>query len=223
MNQRKTNSSLWYSLGLALLLCIAFLVVATGTTLARYRAERVAKVNFEVRPPEQISMGLVRTVTAQEATAELPEGTVIFDPSIVPQWQTVEGVTQLSLSIANGISETEFSAGDQSVRFRLIGSLGLWNGAETAKVFLLLPAENGSDTVNKIQATVTPITEGTALYNTYGDGWIYTFQDAEGEELSWTLAGGALSYISLTVTIEDASLTDSVMLQPQVIGEVISE
>lgn len=219
MNQRKTNNSPWYSLGLAVLLCVAFLVVATGTTLARYRAEREKGITFAVREPEQICMGTTRAISAEEGTEVLPAGKEVFDPDGVPQWETVEGVTQLSLAVANGISETEFSEKDQKIRLRLIGTLGLWTETETASIYLL--SEDGSGT--KIKATVTPITKGTALYNTHGEGWIYTFQDAEGEELSWTLAGGELSYISMTVIIEDASLTGDVMLQPQVIGEVISE
>ena len=217
MNRWKLNKSLWFSLGLTCLLCVAFLVIASGTALARYRTEREAKITFEVREPEQISLGMVRTITKEEATAQLPAGTEVFDPSGEPAWQTVDGVPQLTLAAANGISDTEFAEYDQSIRLRLIGSLGLWTGADTAQIFLLM--EDGT----KLQATATPIVEGTAMYVSHGEGWVYSFLDAEGEELTRNLAGGKLSYTSFTVTIENTSLTDTVLLQPMVIGEAISE
>lgn len=223
MNQRKPNKSLWYSLGLAVLLCAAFLVVATGTTLARYRTEREAEITFEVRAPAQICLGTVRTITAEEATEDLKADTEVFDPTVEPAWETVEDVPQITFAVANGTSTTDFSNRDQKLQLRLIGTLGVWTGTQPASMHLLLPAEDGSDTVNKIQATVTPIAEGTVLHQTHGDGWIYTFQDANEEELSWTLPGGELSYISLTVTMEGAVLSDPSLLQLQMIADLISE
>ena len=73
----------------------------------------------------------------------------------------------------------------------------------------------------EISATATPITEGTVIYHTYGAGWIYSFQDEEGEELFWELAGGELSFVSLTVTIDDEVLTEDSLLRTLVTGEVI--
>lgn len=223
MNRRKPNITLWYSLGLAVLLCVAFLVVATGTTLARYRAEREAEITFEVREPEQICLGTVRTVTEEEATEDLKAGTEVFDASTAPVWENVENVPQITFAVANGTSATDYSQRDQKLQLRLIGTLGFWTGEGTANMYLLLPAEDGTDTVNKIQATVTPIPEGTVLHQTNGDGWIYTFQDVNKEELSWTLSGGELSYISLTVTMEGAVLSDPSLLQLQMVADVIRE
>lgn len=223
MNQRKPNNSLWYSLGLAVLLCVAFLVVSTGTTLARYRAEREKEIKFQVGVPEQICLGVVRTITEEEATDDLLEGTVIFDPEAKPEWGNLESTPQLTFAAANGVSETEYSQGDQRIRLRLIGTLGLWTGTETAAIYLHLPAEDGSNKVTKVQATVTQIVKDTALYHTHGDGWIYTFRDANGEELSWILPGGKLSYISMTITMEGSAPSSPSLLKPQIIAETIGE
>lgn len=195
MNQRKPNRIVWYSLGLVLLLSVAFLVTSTGTAFARYRTERSAKVTFEVREPEQICLG-----------------TLALDGSFrksAPAWNTTGEIPQLNLTIANGTSDTACSPRDQAVSLRLVGSLGL----ETAPMYLTLPGEE-----TKITATITPITEGTALYHTHGAGWIYTFLDEEGEELSWTLPGGKLSLVSMTVTM-DTLPENLALIQPLVTGK----
>lgn len=223
MNQRKTNNSLWYSLGLAVLLCVAFLVVATGTTLARYRSEREAEITFAVREPERVCLGTVKTITAEEATDALSEGTVVFDASMQPAWKTVENVPQLQLAVANGASATEYSIADQKIRLRLIAGLGVWTGETPANFYLILPAEDASAETKKIQGTATVIEEGTSLYQIHGAGWVYTFQDENGEELSWILEGGKLSYISLTVTMEGAELSEPSLLQHVIIADMVSE
>jgi len=220
MNQWKPNTSLWYSLGLGVLLCIAVLVVSTGTAYARYRTERTETVTFAVREPEQICLGTIHTVSREEATEDLPAGTEVFTPTQQLQWETVEGVTQLNLAIANGISDTDFSRGDQKVRLQLLGTLGLWTGAETVKISLAYPPE--AEETETLQAMVTPIVEGSVLYHTHGPGWIYSFQNTEGE-LSWTLPGGEFSYINLTVIMEGATLQEAATLQPRVTAEVIGE
>ena len=86
---------------------------------------------------------------------------------------------------------------------------------KTVPGHLTLPGEE-----TQITATITPITEGTALYHTHGGGWIYTFLDEEGEELSWTLPGGELSHVSLTVTMNAPPETLS-LIQPMVTGKTI--
>lgn len=197
MNQRKPNRIVWYSLALALLLCTAFLVTSTGTAFARYRTERSAKVTFEVREPEQICLGTLAL-----------DGT--FRTSL-PAWTTGDDVPTLTLAVANGTSADECSQRDQIFSLRLVGTLGM----ETAPMYLTLPGEE-----TQITATITPITEGTALYHTHGGGWIYTFLDEEGEELSWTLPGGELSHVSLTVTMNAPPETLS-LIQPMVTGKTI--
>ena len=202
MNQRKPNRIMWYSLGLALLLCAAFLVTSTGTAFARYRTEREKNITFEVREPERICLGTL----AEDGSFAVTD----------PVWKTVDDVHQLDLAVANGNSADDYSRQDQIFYFRLIGSAGL----EDTKVYLHLPAEDSSAEETKLLATASPIVEGTALYHAYGAGWIYTFQDTEGEELSWTLAGSEFQFVSLTVTIDKEPAIAS-LIHPQVIGEVV--
>jgi len=204
MNQRKPNRIVWYSLGLVLLLCSAALVLSTGTAFARYRSELEKGVTFEVREMEQIHLG---STTNDEA------GNLVFSTAS-PKWIKGQENVQMDLAVANGTApqEHEYSQRDQQICLQLIGSVGLWDGEDAAKI--VLTQKDGQT----FQATATPITKDTALYHTHGAGWIYTFQDAEGEELSWTLHGGELSFVCLTITVKDTELTTDVLLIPQVIG-----
>lgn len=243
MNQRKTNRSLWYSLGLAVLLCIAFLVVATGTTLARYRLEREAQVTFEARPPEQIALGTEREITAEEAATGLPVDKKVFDPTKKAEWEKTDSGYRMTLAVANGISDTEFSARDQRITLRLVGTIGVTgeNQAQNAEdpeavaegetqaaeealtISLILPPKAGETESTTIKATHTQIIPGTPLHTNIGDGVIFTFRDTEGNEPYWDLPGGKLNYVTITLTMEgEAASADALLLQ-QVMAEVISE
>ena len=225
MNHQKTNRSLWYSLGLAVLLCAAALVVSTGTTFARYRTEREKTLTFHARPAAELRIGVLKAAT-EEAVATLGAGqssNEVFDPNSQPEWEILGDMHQLNFAIANGISDTEYSQRDQKVILRLVGTLGLWTGEEAVDIYLRIPSETAQEGYEELQAAVSPIEQGTALYTTHGAGWIYTFQKTEEEELSWILPGGELSCISLTVVMKDAAPSNPSLLQPLVIGDLIAE
>lgn len=222
MKQMKTNTVLRYLTGLTILLCIAALVVSTGTTFARYRTERSANITFEVQSFLQANIGVWEEVSREEATAERRAGTKIFQPTQFLQWEAVDGGARLHLTIANGVSETDFAHKDMKVTLRVLGTLGLWNGAEAAKLNLHYPSQEEPEKTETMQAAVSPIGEGTPLHQIHGPGWVYTFQNSEGE-LSWTLKGDQFSYVDLIITVEGAILTESAALQPQVFSEVIGK
>ena len=218
MNQRKPNRKAWYSLGLTMLLCVGLLTVATGVTFARYRAERTTDFSIRVRKPELICLGEVITETEE---GEPPVTTEIFTPSAQLNWETKDGATQLKFAIGNGSSEEEYSARDQRVSLRMIGSLGL--GMEPPGLVLTLPPEEEGKEGKEIQATVTRLVEGTALQLSHGDGWLYTFSDGTDEELFWELEGGDLNYVCLTITVTGEVPADLTLLQPYVVAEVIRD
>lgn len=203
MNHRKPNRIALYSLALLLILCAGVLVMSTGTAYARYRSQKDADITFEVRAPEQICLG----TPGKNNTFRTEE----------PQWKTVEGITRMDLAVANGTSKENFAIHDQKISLCFLGSAGLWNGESAAKISLV-----GKDGT-LIPATATPIAEGTTLYHSFGAGWIYSFRDEDGVELSWELPGGELSFVSLTVTIEDEALITDSLLRTLVTGEVIDE
>lgn len=225
MKQSKPNRMRWYCLGLTALLSIAFLVAATGTTLARYRAQREEEIQISVRQPEQIHLGTVNILTDEEpATGEdAPEVTEQFVATTDLTWETQEGVAQLKFAVANGTTQTDYSARTQQFQLRMIGTLGIWTESQIPILKLTLFPEEGGEQEVTFTATATPIPAGAALHRVYGDGWIYTFLDENGEEVCWQLPGGSLSYLSMTVTAEGELPQTLSLLQPQVIAETVRE
>lgn len=221
MKQMKPNIVLRYLPGLTILLCIAALVVSTGTTFARYRAERTANITFEVKPSPQAQIGVWEEVSQEAAAVGRKAGTKVFQPIQYLHWELGDKGARLHLTIANGVSETEYAQKDMNVSLRILGTLGLWNGEEATKLNLHYPSQEDADKTEMIQAAVSPIGEGTPLYQTHGPGWVYSFQNSDGE-LGWTLKGGQFSYIDLIITVEGAIVTEAA-LQPQVRTEVIGK
>ena len=219
MNHRKPNMKMWYSLGLTLLLSLAMLLVATGTAFARYRAERDREITFQVRKPEQIQLGTISVIEKDGDEADL----MIFHPSQQLLWKTEDGVTKLEFVVTNGMSVTDYSARTQQVRIRMIGSLGLWNGTAVPEILIIPPQEDGDEEIAAVKATAEPLPEGTSLYYTYGEGWLYTFLDEEGKELTWELKGGRFDYAEILVTIDGQIPDNPSMLQPYVTAEVMDE
>lgn len=231
MNRRKSNISLWYTLGLAALLTVGCLVASTGTTLARYRAEVDKDLKFQVAAPEVLYLG-VMAAPAEDAGQT---GTEVFTLSDGTNWETVGSKMQLEFAVANGTSETDFAANSQQVRVRLIGSLGLLDGTGPVAVKLVIPrepTEEDPSEYEEITAAATPIREGSTLYKTFGGGWVFSFhetaevtgedgttQTVPGEELTWTLEGGKFSCIEMKMIVDNAALASPSMLKLQVIGE----
>lgn len=210
MNHLKKNSTLWYSLGLVLLLFAAFAVISTGPAFARYRTEIGKNVTFEVREPEQIVLGTVEKDL---------DGSQKFISSVKPVWETEDGVTSLTMAVANGTNENRFAKADQKIKIRMIGSLGLWSeDSETADVIL-----SAEGLENSVKATVSLIAMDTAVYHTNGEGWVFGFYDENGEELSWILEGGEHSFAVLEITVEASAISNPSLLQPQIVAEIITE
>ena len=226
MNRRKKNISQW-SLGLALLLAVGAILVAGGTTLARYRAEFTAPVNFTARPASQICIG--------KLMPDLLGGDPTFVADAQTGWELEEEQYRLSFALSNIIGEKKYAAEDQQVYLRLLATPGIWDGAETVKITLLIPDESEPEEETKatesseatepeeqfeeIPATVTQINPESPLYDIFGDGWVFSFRNEDGTERSWTLEGGKESVLEMTLTLEGAALTDPSLLQLQITAD----
>lgn len=232
MNRWKKNISLW-SLGLALLLVAAALVGATGTTLARYRAEATEPITFTARPVRQFLLG--QLVTGDD-------GGVSFDPEAQGAWEQTESGYRLTFAVSNILGEDTVAQEDQRIFLRLVGTPGVWDGTDTVNITLLMPAEDvpeeetensettententeaptePAQTYDTFPATATRISGTSPMYGTFGDGWVFSFLDEEGNERGWLLEGGTPSMLEMTLILEGAALTDPSLLQLQVSGE----
>ncbi|MBQ8789670.1 MAG: hypothetical protein IJZ58_09225 [Oscillospiraceae bacterium] len=206
---RQKNSLLRHLLCLALLLCMAALVIATGTTYARYRTDAEAEILFEVKTPSQIVIGTVLTDA---------EGNEEFDPSGILKWKTEGNTATLEIAVSNGSSGNGVK--DQEIKLRLIGGLGLSVGEGTAEVTLKI-TEDGSEKI--FYAEAEKILENTALHFEHGDGWVFTFFEENGKEFSRILEGGKSSYIKMSIIVDTTEIDKDLhlMIEPQFIAETI--
>lgn len=228
MNQRKPNISRWYALGLAVVLVMGCLVMSVGVTWARYRTETNQSIFYQARKPLTVYLGKMEAAD---------DGGTVFNPAAQQSWEMMDGSLQLDFAVANGTSLESFETDDQRFHIRMLGSLGAWSGDETAAIHLVVPsqtetAEDTNEEANEetteetqsspepslLKATTVRIEPNTQLWNTFGDGWVFCFLDpGTGEELVWTLEGGALSCLDLAIAIEGGTLTDTSLLQLQIL------
>lgn len=213
MKQQKNNSKMSRLMGrmvvFMLLLCASLLVASVGVTYARYREEHHGKIDFQVKEPEQIYLGIMDDEE--------------FTPVDRLEWSEGEDGVSLYFAVANGSSETDYFNADQKVQLSLIGSLGLMKDGELPVVSVVY----GNDQETKVvQATATAIEKGTTLYHSYGDGWLYRFYEStiEGQkELNWDLPGGKFSYIRLFVSVKGETSENMNLLQPLITAETITK
>lgn len=213
MNRQKQNRTIWLAAALLPILLLGCLIASTGGALARYRAEWKGQYVFTVRPPDQVYLGKM---------VKDGEGKEVFDASAQGAWETVDGKQQLEFTIANGTAPDTFAKENQRVSLRLIGSLGILEGNEKFSVILQLPPEEDAedtDEPKQIKATITRIQEGSPMFTTFGDGWVFDFFDEEEREaVSWLLEGGALNTVTLTLILEGVTANEASLLQLQISG-----
>lgn len=210
MKQLKPNKKAYYLLGLMLFLCIGLCVLSVGTTFARFRDEREQGVLFQVREPERILLGTVKDE--------------VFTQADNLEWVIEDGVAQLTFAVANGVSGESYSTRDQLVRLCMVGSLGIAKDGVIPELSVTFVPQRGNSEERTVIAKASPIVEGTALYHSFGSGWLYSFYETtvEGErELTWELSGGKLSYIVLTVKTDSTISDHAKLLQPLVSAEAI--
>ena len=226
MNQRKQNMSRWYTLGLAVMLAVGCLVMSVGVSWARYRTETDRLILFQPRAPLHIRLG---TMIPGE------NETTVFAPTDQAVWISYKDRTQLDAVVANGSAADDFEARTQKFHVRLVGTIGTWSGDETAAIRILKPGATVEEPAEPEQpteqteqtrpaqspwaeATVVRIQPETALYHSFGDGWVFCFVDEiSGRELTWTLEGGQLSCQELCIVIDNGTLTDTSLLQLQIV------
>lgn len=209
MSRRKLN--IW--MGLTLFLLLLCLIAAIGVTFARYRADESKPLFFTVREPGQVYLGTM--ATADEADR------LVFDHQSVGSWKEVDSSLQLSFTVANGTSRQAYTGMDQIFTVRLVGSLGIWDGTDVAEVTLRVAKENTEEAdlpYEEFAGLATQIQKESPLYQTYGEGWVFSFLNEAGEEMTWPLKGNAFSSVDMTVVLESSQLTNPSLLQPVITG-----
>ena len=197
---KRPNNMAKYLPVLVALLCVGAVAISAGTAFARYRTDREVKVNLRVQEPETIVLGV------------LQEG--VFTPANTLHWTVSDGVAGLEFAVANGTTSESYAVRDQAVQLNMIGTLGILHKGEIPTLTVTYLNAEGVETT--ATATAEPIVEGTALYHSYGAGWIYSFYTEERQPLTWQLPGDQLSYVTLTVKTESELSGNLSLLQPLV-------
>lgn len=198
MKQSKSilSGTMWL---LLLLLACVFLMV--GAALARYQIKDSQIFSYELKDYEFIYLW-----------RSYDEDTASFQ-SLQSAWQTEKDRKTLDFCVSNGTAEN-YAQADQRVKIRLLVSLGAWGGVEEMDALLHLP-----QTEESFQGSAQPIVENSPVYSTFGEGWVITFCDEEGEEVFWTLEGAKLSYLEAQIAVQNVELQDTTLMQLQVIGD----
>ena len=160
--------------------------------------------------------------TAEEAGALILGGVVTQDwidkglwPSMPSAWSVTGSSASLEFSVSNGQSTMQYTQRSQGATVRLVAGLGI---GDPENLTVKLSYTQGEETVT-LTGQAEPINNGSLVHKNYGDGWIYRFYDAIGNEKTFYLSGGKLSYQNLTISLEGEQ--DPVLCQLQVQGKYI--
>lgn len=199
MKQSKSILSGFTRLLLLLLAC-AFLVV--GAAWARYQIKESQIFSYELKDYAYVHLWHSYDEETESFCNEQST------------WQTEGDRKTLDFCVSNGTAADNYAQADQRVNIRLLVGLGAWGGAEGMDILLNLPRTGES-----FQGSVQPIIENSPVYSTFGEGWMITFCDEEGKEVSWMLKGTELSYLEAQIALQNAQLQDTTLMQLQVVGD----
>lgn len=198
MKQSKSILSGTTRLLLLLLACV-FLMV--GAVWARYQIKDSQIFSYELK--DYAFVYLWHSYDEDTASFQNQQST----------WQTEGDQKTLDFCVSNGTPEN-YAQADQRINIRLLVSLGAWSGTEELDAVL-----NLTQTGESFQGSAQPIVENSPVYSTFGEGWVITFCDEEGEEVSWTLEGTELSYLEGQIAVRNTQLQSATLMQLQVIGD----
>lgn len=132
----------------------------------------------------------------------------------VSEWTYDEESSQhtVDIEIKNYDDDGNICSEDQRAVLEIFSTLGI---ADPAKISLILTADNTEYT-----AVPTPVEKNTLYHINYGDGWIFKFYNAAGDELSWTLIGDEASTKTISLKMV-GNTAESTVLSLILSGNVI--
>lgn len=172
---------------MTVLLLLACLCLLASAAWARYRYQQSTDMLFAPKTASQVYL-----YGAEENGSFTP---ISEDFTDTPNGQTLEFL------ISNGETKDSFAQKDQCVTVRLYTSLSLGKG-ENLSAVLTVDGKQYTAVVRRLDA-------GSAICETFGEGWEYCFVDAEGTELQWILEGEKLSTIEMSLVVDADTGLDS--------------
>lgn len=206
MGQTKSHSPLRYGPALLALLLAAALILGTGISYGRYRAEIKGDWALTPKASDQVYLCQISSETYDITTSPAT-------------WQVNGDNYEMKCYLTNGSDWDEYAQYDQRATVRLLAGPGVLNGDDGAAVDLVAHVV-GAEEEAAYRAEAIPISYQSALYKTFGPGWVFRFLDADGQEISWELEGGRLNMVSLRFTVSSLELQEETLLQLQVTGDM---
>lgn len=200
MRQIKSKRISLYLMTIATLLALACLMLSVGAVYARYKDQTSADPAYQAQEPLDIYLW-----SGMDESGEFISGE--------SEWKTENGQKTLEFYVSNSGSA---AAEEQYISVSLLASLGVQID-ESVQFQLYLKWGEEKKVVYGNPQRILP---ASPLYETVGDGWIIRFQDENGREMTWPLAGGELSYIYARLTVSGMEVYDTSMLKLQVSGGV---
>ena len=209
MEQTNENSGFRAKSALLLLCLLMVGALALGVTYGRYRQEYpTASYKFIADGAGSLTLGGVITQDWVDMG---------LWPEMPAEWTVTGNRGQIEFSIRNCQTGDSYTRRSQAATVRLVAGLGI-GAPENLTVTLSYPQSNETVTLT---ARAEAIGEGSLLHKTYGEGWVYCFYDDMGNEKTFSLPGGQLSYQNLRMTLEGE--IDPILCQLQVTGKYTDE
>jgi len=245
MNEKYPGMPSWSTLGLAALMLVGCLIGAVGIATARYRADLQASAVFQPQAPVQVYLGQFRPDetsqtytfdTAQQSWQPMEEDghrfyQLSFAISNSPTMTEFPADTQqVRIRLVGSVGLWNMDE-EKNVVLKLRVPKPVKEPDPTDPTTATDPTgETAAPTTatdptepellyDEYTAVVSRVAAGTALYHTYGDGWLFRFVDEEGRELTWDLAGGQFSCMTVDLILEGTDPAATTLLQLQIIGD----
>ncbi len=179
----------WVQFAVAFLLGLGILATVLGTTYARYQIGSSKTLQFQyangvhqVYVRESENVGMLSTDTTEAGVFKRGRQTKDYTKEFV---------------LSNGTAEDNFCPYDQKITLSLFATVGL-DKPENVTITL-------TDGWSVYIAECRKVTEGTAWYTRYGPGWVYSFYNEAGEEISWYLTGTRWIEKRMTISVKGES------------------
>lgn len=194
-----------------MLLCLCVCAALMGTTRARYEQVIGDPQDVLIASDELDAGAALDQVYLHGGPVDaqwLEKNTL---PELPSGWMPVSGGAELKFSITNftvetGLGLTDPARRNQQFRVQLIAGLGIGKPQNLTVTLtrvkeippvideygMVMQIETEEETV--YTASPSPITKGTPLYHTFGEGWVYRFYDETGKEILFDLEGNTFAY-----------------------------
>ena len=180
----------------ALLIAVTVVMLA-GTAYARYRISTKAALNMSYNYSNNGVYLWASYNDNYDKTAEKEEDRAKFLP--LGDWTSVsESTYTLDFLLANEGNDKGPAEFDQNVSLQIFVTEGI---ASASNLTVTLSTGSGEYT-----ASASKVAAGSTVYNAYGAGWIYKFENNYAQPVNWFLKGQCASAIPMILTVTGESV-----------------